>query len=346
VEHEPITAGARYDHFDDSPGSTHNLVVSLIPQGAKVLEFGCATGYMSALLRERLAASVTGIEIDRRAADAAAAAADRVIVGDAEQLNLEELLEGERFDVVVFADVLEHLKDPGSLLARVRPFLGDEGTIVASIPNVSHGSLRLALLAGEFRYRESGLLDEGHLRFFTRATVQDLFEEAGYVVTHWLRRRVDVDAGEIVPPRGLEEAAREWLAADPEATTYQFVIQAVPSDAADRLVALRRQLTASELEIERLRVSVEAARQEAEARSGELAAANAELEARAAAAEQELETLRHAHDVQSKRLVAERIAMTDHVTALERQLDTLHRSRSFRYTQPFRSLFRSIVPRQ
>jgi 2-polyprenyl-3-methyl-5-hydroxy-6-metoxy-1,4-benzoquinol methylase len=346
VEHEPTTSVQRYERFDNAPGSTHNLVVELVPEAASVLEFGCATGYMSAVLRDRLGASVTGIEIDRRAADVAASVCERVIVGDAEQLNLEELLEGERFDAVVFADVLEHLKDPGSLLVRVRPFIADGGVVVASIPNVSHGSLRLALLSGEFRYRETGLLDESHLRFFTRATIQDLFEEAGYVITHWLRRRIDVDAAEIVPPRGLHEAAREWLAADPESTTYQFVIRAVPSDAADRVAALRGQLAEAETVLERLRAELDEAHTAADERAGALEAANEQLAARAAAAEQELETLRRAYGVQSQRLVAERIAMTDHVSALERQLDTLHRSRSFRYTQPFRTMFRALVPRR
>jgi 2-polyprenyl-3-methyl-5-hydroxy-6-metoxy-1,4-benzoquinol methylase len=240
-QEEPLAP--KYDQFNDSPGSTHNLVVELVPSRARVLEFGCATGYMSAVLRERLGCTVTGIEVDREAAEIAAAHAERVIVGDAEQLNLEELLEGEQFDAVLFADVLEHLKDPGTLLRRVRPFVAAGGVIVASLPNVAHGSLRLALLGGEFRYRRTGLLVETHLRFFTRASIQDLFEEAGFVVTHWLRQRVDIDASEIaLPPGGVPADLQAQLASDPEATTYQFVLSAVPSDEASRLLALRREL--------------------------------------------------------------------------------------------------------
>jgi 2-polyprenyl-3-methyl-5-hydroxy-6-metoxy-1,4-benzoquinol methylase len=347
MQSEPRADEVRYDRFNDSPGSTHNLVVGLVPERARVLEFGCATGYMSAVLRDRLGCSVTGVEVDRRAAEAANAVCEHVIVGDAEQLNLEELLEGESYGAVLFADVLEHLKDPGSLLRRVRPFLAEDGLVVASIPNVSHGSLRLALLAGEFRYRDAGLLDETHLRFFTRASIEDLFEEAGYVVTHWLRQRVDVDAGEIAPPPGgVPDAVREWLAADPEVTTYQFVVQAVPSPAASLLLALLQQLAEAEGEIARLRPAIEEARELEQARTGELLAANDELTGRVAALEQELESVRRAHEVQSRRLVDERIAMTDHVSALERQLDLLHRSRSFRYTQPFRTFFRFFVPRR
>jgi hypothetical protein len=219
--------------------------------------------------------------------------------------------------------------------------------VVASIPNVSHGSLRLALLGGDFRYRESGLLDETHLRFFTHAGVQDLFEESGYVVTHWLRQRVDVDAAEIsAPPGSVPDAVREWLAADPEVTTYQFIVQAVASDAGAMLHGLRRQLADAEAEIDRLRPAVEEAREHERARANELLAVQEELTSRAAALEEELEELRRAHEVQTRRLVDERVAMTDHVSALERQLDILHRSRSFRYTQPLRTMFRVFVPRR
>jgi SAM-dependent methyltransferase len=121
------------------------------------------------------------------AAEEASLRAERVIVGDVEELDLEAELGGERFDAILFADVLEHLRDPAAVLRRVRPFVADGGAVVASIPNVAHASVRLSLLAGSFRYREQGLLDESHLRFFTREGVQDLFEGSGYLITDWLR---------------------------------------------------------------------------------------------------------------------------------------------------------------
>jgi 2-polyprenyl-3-methyl-5-hydroxy-6-metoxy-1,4-benzoquinol methylase len=347
VETEPRGAAERYDHFNDSPGSTHELVVGLVPAGSHVLEFGCSSGYMSAVLKERLGCTVVGIEVDQEAAEMASKVADRVIAGDAESLNLEELLEGERFGAVLFADVLEHLKQPGMLLRRIRPFLTDDAVIVASLPNVAHGSLRLALLGGEFRYRETGLLDQTHLRFFTRASIQDLFEESGYVVTQWQRQRVDIDAAEIaLPPGGVPEEVRVWLASDPEATTYQFVVRAVAADEAGVIHGLRRELAdaqptaarAAELEreLERDRLELDRDRRELEelrARRDALDEQMLEL----ASARQELETLRRAHETLARRLAAERVSMTDTVSALERNLDTLHQSRSFRYTAPLRN---------
>jgi hypothetical protein len=116
------------------------------------------------------------------------------------------------------------------LLKRVRPFLADGGSIIASIPNIAHGSVRLALLRGEFRYRELGLLDNTHIHFFTRESIQDTFEASGYLITQWVRQRLPIDETEIAVPRDdVLDAARSLIERDHEATTYQFVIRAVPT---------------------------------------------------------------------------------------------------------------------
>src|SRR5438094_7755459 len=172
-----------YSGLNARKGSSHELVMSLVPKGASVLEIGCATGYMSQALRDGLGCRVVGVELFAEAAEKARAVCQRVIVGDAQTLDYDAVLGNDRFDAILFADVLEHLPDPGSVLRRVRPFLKDDGAIIASIPNIAHGSVRLALLGGEFRYRQTGLLDKTHLRFFTRESVQELFETSGLVVS-------------------------------------------------------------------------------------------------------------------------------------------------------------------
>src|SRR5213595_2278246 len=244
---------ARRTDLDDSPGSTHNLVLDLVEPGSRVLEFGCASGYMSEALRDRLGASVVGVELDAEAAQLAAPYTERRLVGDAEELDLVTELGGERFDAILFADVLEHLRDPAALLKRVRPLVAENGVVIASIPNVAHASVRLALLGGSFRYREEGLLDETHLRFFTREGVQDLFESSGYLITQWLRRRLEVEETEIPVPPSVPEEARAWATGDPEATTYQFVVCAVPSEPAAQLLAWRTKLGEARTELEELR---------------------------------------------------------------------------------------------
>ena len=231
-----VALGCKYTHFDPLPGSTHNLVLELVPPKSSVLEFGCATGYMSEVLATRLDCTVVGLEIDPEAAELARAHCEEVIVGDADTLDYEEVLGDRRFDAVLFAVVLEHLRDPGSVLERIRPFLAEDGIVVASVPNIAHGSVRLALLGGEFRYRRTGLMDDTHLHFMTRETLQELFEGSGYLVTDWVRQCLGIDDSEIsyakesVPP-----GVREWLERDPEATTYQFVVRAVPSESVPRV---------------------------------------------------------------------------------------------------------------
>ena len=314
----------KYTEFQDDPASTHSKIVSLVPPATRVLEFGCATGYMSEVLKNRLGCTVVGIEIDRDAAAIAEQHTERVIVGDAEKIDYAAELAGEEFDVVLFADVLEHLKEPADVLRRVRPFVAENGVVVASIPNIAHASVRLALLGGEFRYREWGLLDDTHLRFFTRASIQDLFEETGYTVTHWMRQRLDVGETEIkVPP--VPDAVREWLASDPEATTYQFVLQALVSESSAQLRLLRE-------EIEELRPDRDAAAHLAAAREelGELRPLRDEV----ASLRAEIEAVRRAHEVQGQRLINERVAFAEGLAHVQA---TVYGSHSWRLTAPLRA---------
>ena len=317
----------KYTEFQDDPGSTHSKIVSLVPPATRVLEFGCATGYMSQVLKDRLGCTVTGVEIDPEAARLAERYCERVLVGDAEKIDYAAELAGEVFDVVLFADVLEHLKEPADVLRRVRPFLAEDGVLIASIPNIAHASVRLALLGGEFRYRDWGLLDDTHLRFFTRASIQDLFEETGYVITHWQRQRLDVGETEISVPE-VPEAVREWLASDPEATTYQFVLRATVSEAASQLKSTRHELE----ELRRHRDALPqlaAANQELNELRPELSSLREEV----ASLRAENESVRRAHAVQGQRLVNERVAFAEglaHVHAV------VYGSRSWRLTAPLR----------
>ena len=210
----------------DDRNTSHAVITELVGHDKRILDVGCAAGNLAEVLSER-GCRVTGIELDPEAARRAEGNCERVIVGDVEHLDLGAELDEGSFDVVLFGDVLEHLKDPLNTLKRLKTFLSAEGCVVTSIPNVAHGSVRLALMQGRFRYRSLGLLDATHLRFFTRESVEQLFKDAGFLITE-LRRttrgifdtEIEVDI-ELVP-----DEVRRLVEGDPEASTYQFVLTA------------------------------------------------------------------------------------------------------------------------
>lgn len=160
-------------------------LLALMPAGAsRVVEVGCSSG---ALARAYLAANPQseyfGIEIDPAYAEVARPACTRVVVGDIEHMS------DAVFDTLfpsscwVFGDVLEHLYDPWTVLRRVRKSLPAQAVVVACIPNAQHWSVQARLNSGLFRYEDAGLLDRTHIRWFTKATIVELFESSGFRIT-------------------------------------------------------------------------------------------------------------------------------------------------------------------
>lgn len=145
-----------------------------------MLDIGCATGYLSEKMKEKNC-FVVGLEVDKKSAEIAKEKSDELIIGDVEKLDNLPYSEGY-FDVIVFGDVLEHLKEPHQVLKRFRKYLAFDGYAVASIPNVAHWSIRFSLLFGKFDYGKYGILDETHLRFYTLTSVKKLFQKAGYKI--------------------------------------------------------------------------------------------------------------------------------------------------------------------
>jgi O-antigen biosynthesis protein len=125
---------------------------------------------------------VTGIEAGRAAAAVAATRIDRVICSRIEEVDFAAagLAPGE-FDTLIAGDILEHLVNPWETLVRVKPLLAQDAQVVASIPNVRNAILIAALAVnGRWQYRERGLLDITHLRFFTLEEIRRMLEETGY----------------------------------------------------------------------------------------------------------------------------------------------------------------------
>ncbi|MEZ5380460.1 MAG: class I SAM-dependent methyltransferase [Microthrixaceae bacterium] len=272
--------GSRY-HVDDrptEPNNSHTMLLDLVGSNRRVLELGCSDGYMTRWMVDA-GCEVTGVEVDPEAAEQARQWATDVVVGDLDALDLEETLGDRRFEVVMCGDVLEHLRNPTRALVAARRLLEPGGVVVASVPNVAHGDVRLELLAGRFDYRDLGLLDETHVKLFTRASLQRLLADAGLVGVEWRTTHRPLGTTELEPPIGaVPPAVREALEADPDAETYQFVVMATADDGNRALSELSDRLAAAELRAERAERENVALRAKVELLASEAEAARTEVE--------------------------------------------------------------------
>jgi len=220
--------------MDQTPlNENHNPdLLTMMPPLRRVVEVGCGSG---ALAREykriHPAASYLGMEVVPEYARLARRYCDEVVVLDIETAGVETLRSLEA-DGWVFADVLEHLRDPWELLRRIRAAIAPDGHVLACIPNAQHWSVQARLNSGALRYEDTGLLDRTHLRWFTRTTIVELFEQAGFRVATGRMRVLEEPQRESVLA-GIEALARatgaDVQSARRDAMVYQYLVDAVPA---------------------------------------------------------------------------------------------------------------------
>ena len=308
-------ANTRYSYSVDltNPTTSHSLAVLMVAPGSLVLDIGAADGSVARPLVER-GCRVWALEADPEAAAKARSVCERVIVGDVEHLDLVEAVEGTRFDVVLLLDVLEHLRDPLAALERARELLAPTGRVIVSIPNVAHGAVRVSLMSGSFNYTETGLLDRTHLRFFDRRSAERLVRSAGLRIIERLRVTRGLTETEIsIDPAAVAPDILKALEADEDATTYQFVLAAVPATGEyipdTMTLAERLQRRTVELESEYRRL-------EAYARSLEPLASRA-------SSLSELETAVAQKDLELRHAMADLAVKEAFIAALRQELSTL-----------------------
>jgi O-antigen biosynthesis protein len=207
------------------PHGSHEKLLALVGEAPRVLDVGCSTGFLARRLQGR-GATVVGLELDERAATQARQFCEAVYVGDVETMELP--LEPGSFDAIVCGDFIEHLRDPRAFLIRIRPFLAPHGKLVLSTPNIANWAMRLGLLFGRFRYTEWGILDRTHTHLFTRKTLNECLESAGYRVSVF---DYTVPIPVLSTPR-VEGIAHAIARLRPSLFAYQFVVAAVPHPAA------------------------------------------------------------------------------------------------------------------
>ncbi len=215
-------------HENDS----HGIILSQIAPSSIVLECGCASGYMTRYMTEVRGAKVSIVELSPSDYEKAREYAADGICADLESREWWDYYQGQKFDYILFADVLEHLRNPESVLNRAVDLLKEDGTVIASIPNVAHADILVNLLNGRWNYTPLGLLDNTHIHFWAEKNLDGLFRQAGLTV-------VEQDYT-ILSPFTTEQKSEEnipgllpaiyTLCHQPFADVYQFVFSAKKTD--------------------------------------------------------------------------------------------------------------------
>ncbi|WP_440144533.1 class I SAM-dependent methyltransferase [Aeromonas veronii] len=162
-----------------------SIIIKQIRPKARVLEFGPAHGRLTRYLKESLDCIVDIIELDENAGKEASFYARHALIGselgNIENYQWESKLDGNKYDFIIFADVLEHLYSPSKVLQSIKSFLSNNGVVIISVPNVGHDGVLLELFNEEFNYRDTGLLDDTHIRFFTYQNLLNMVNDSGFI---------------------------------------------------------------------------------------------------------------------------------------------------------------------
>lgn len=168
-------------NLDKSPHSPHSIIPEQIRKnGAVILDVGCNVGMIGKELIEKKQAIVDGIDINEEALRVAQNSYRKVFVRDLNDSRLE--IEEEKYDYIIFSDILEHLPRPDLILRNAAKYLKENGRVIISLPNIARFEIRIKLLFGKFDYGP-GILSEDHLRFFTKKSAGEMISRCGYSIT-------------------------------------------------------------------------------------------------------------------------------------------------------------------
>jgi len=213
-----------------NPSLSLTKIYSLIEPNKKILDFGCSSGYLAKVLKEYKVCNIIGLEINKHDVNLAKRYCDKIINCDIENYDWEKDLEDNKYNIAIFADVLEHLKKPQKILERAKPFLNENGYVLISVPNIAHLSIRLELFTGNFRYEQLGILDDTHLKYFTKESIIQTVEEAGFFID-----KIDFTVNNIPEEvivsyfknLGMNYSPNlKKLFETPESQAYQYIIKA------------------------------------------------------------------------------------------------------------------------
>jgi hypothetical protein len=233
------TAAGISDEGTEAPDTLESITASMCERGARVLHLGCTScGPLLEQLDARGCRVTVLGDAEETVPDGGFAHCDRLVRGNWDKADTRHQLGGERFNAVIVSDWLMRMPNPGALIKSVLPFLDDAGYLIAVVPNVAHGTVRLAVLAGRL---PPDLSTPAARHFYTRGTLEELFHASGFVIGHLDRVESDIDAsvlsGDTTLPVNEVVAS---LATDSDALTSHFVALAFPVNAPDLTVMRER----------------------------------------------------------------------------------------------------------
>ncbi len=228
-----------YD-VDLSADTAPAQVIRMVGNQKRVLEIGAGPGSITKHLRHTNDCRITALELDGEAIKKLMPYCEQIYQADLNSPVWSDLLKDEgRFDVVVAADVLEHVYEPQVILKQMAAFMNDDGCVVISVPHIGHSAIHACLLNEDFSYRDWGLLDKTHIRFFGIKNIQSLIENAGLkiVQAEYVVRRPEVTEFSDHWSR-LDEDVRLALLKNPFGLVYQVVVKLVPETAVGQAISL------------------------------------------------------------------------------------------------------------
>lgn len=216
-----ISRGDYVHRWASMRGQVREDLLSRVPTDVRsVLEFGCGEASLGYALKQRQKCRVAGIEIDPAAAAVARRRIDAVFQGDAREIVS---ILNERFDWIIGGDIVEHLDDPWSFLDTLHRVSTPGGGLLLSIPNVASASVIADLLAGRFDYVYMGLTCVGHLRFFTRASIEEMLRMTGWTPVEIAPQDLGLTPAAATLVNRLETAGVPFSSDDVRASGYYVI---------------------------------------------------------------------------------------------------------------------------
>lgn len=222
---------SKYDcELDLDSKNSLSIIIKMLKPNSKILEFGPANGRLTKYLNKVMECNVDIVEIDEEAGLNAAQYSNKSFLGeqfgDIEKYIWLDELKNEKYDFIIFADVLEHLRNPFEVVKKCKSILNKNGSVVLSVPNIAHNSIIIDLINDEFKYNNLGLLDNTHINFFSYKRLMRMIENNGYVSVNQESVNFQVGENEIKNDYSyIDKKISKVLRQREKGTIYQYVFK-------------------------------------------------------------------------------------------------------------------------